>query len=205
MRITDARYQEEIKTRPSWSRSLPISGPIVISERASFDLRVSSIMEFFLPTTIILQRLDEAISLLNLEDIGSWNAQTGLKPAMRLSRKDWHFAANRAVLWPVPGDECIPGSCPAGVMAEVGLRWWRRWMPQNRRSSRCRSQSRNARPHRVQTIARRPGAAAQLKRPRTNPQNSKLMRSPRSVSGGSPQLGNQLAPEASRPGLLRCC
>jgi hypothetical protein len=24
------------------------------------------------------------------------------------------------------GHECVPGSCPAGLNAEVGLRWWRR-------------------------------------------------------------------------------
>lgn len=26
----------------------------------------------------------------------------------------------------IPGGKCAPGSCPAGLMAEVGLRWWRR-------------------------------------------------------------------------------
>jgi hypothetical protein len=45
------------------------------------------------------------------------------KRAIRLSRKDWHSRANRAVLSPVPDDECVPGSCPAGLKAEVGLRW----------------------------------------------------------------------------------
>ena len=49
------------------------------------------------------------------------------KRAIRLSRKDWHSRANRAVLSPVPDDECVPGSCPAGLKAEVGLRWWRRY------------------------------------------------------------------------------
>jgi hypothetical protein len=48
------------------------------------------------------------------------------KPAITLSRKNWHSTANRAVLWPVPDDEHVPGSCPAGSMAETGRRWWRR-------------------------------------------------------------------------------
>src|SRR5262249_38758762 len=29
----------------------------------------------------------------------------------------------------VPVDRRIPGSCPAGLMAEAGLRWWRRKTP----------------------------------------------------------------------------
>ena len=40
------------------------------------------------------------------------------------------------VLCPVPGAGCASGSCPAGFFAEVGLRWWRRWSPHNRRRSR---------------------------------------------------------------------
>ena len=49
------------------------------------------------------------------------------KRAIRLSKKDWHSRANRAVLSPVPDDDCVLGSCPAGLKAEVGLRWWRRY------------------------------------------------------------------------------
>ena len=63
---------------------------------------------------------------LPVRDAGSSDAQACLKPAITLSRKDWHSSANRAVLWSVPGDGRIPGSCPAGSMAEMGLRWWRR-------------------------------------------------------------------------------
>jgi hypothetical protein len=58
-----------------------------------------------------------------------------VKSAIRLSRKDWHSTANRAVLWAVLDDGRVPGFCPAGLMAEVGLRWWRRKMPQNRKGS----------------------------------------------------------------------
>jgi hypothetical protein len=58
------------------------------------------------------------------------------KPAIRLSRKDWLLRADRAVLCTVPGAGCASGSCPAGCFAEVGLQWWRRWSPHNRRRSR---------------------------------------------------------------------
>ena len=34
------------------------------------------------------------------------------KRAIRLSRKDWHSRANRAVLSPVPDDECVLGILP---------------------------------------------------------------------------------------------
>ena len=66
------------------------------------------------------------------EGVGSSDAQDRPKPAIKLSRKDWHSPANRAVLWPVPGGECVPGSCPAGLLAEMGLRWWRRIAARNR-------------------------------------------------------------------------
>ena len=36
---------------------------------------------------------------------------------------------SRAVLRSVPGVRCAPGSCPAGLVAEVGLRWWRQRVP----------------------------------------------------------------------------
>jgi hypothetical protein len=55
------------------------------------------------------------------------------KPAIKLSRKNWRFYAIGAVLHPIPGDRRASGSCPAGSMAEVGLRWWRRRTPLNRR------------------------------------------------------------------------
>src|SRR5215475_9803171 len=42
------------------------------------------------------------------------------KPAITLSRKDWHSAANRAVLVTVPRRNAPSGSCPAGCVAEVG-------------------------------------------------------------------------------------
>jgi hypothetical protein len=45
--------------------------------------------------------------------------------ATTLSRKDWHSAAIGAVLSVIPGAQCAPRSCPAGLIAEVGLRWWR--------------------------------------------------------------------------------
>ena len=32
-----------------------------------------------------------------------------------------------------PGDRRTSGSCPAGLVAEVGLRWWRRLTPLNRK------------------------------------------------------------------------
>jgi hypothetical protein len=61
------------------------------------------------------------------------NAQDWLKPAITLSRKNWLFCAIGAVLHSIPGDRRASGSCPAGSMAEVGLRWWRRRTPLNRR------------------------------------------------------------------------
>ena len=84
-------------------------------------------------------------------------AQERPKPAIRLSRKDWHFSANRAVLCPVPGDRCASGSCPAGLMAEVGLRWWRQRTPLNRRRSRCPRQNRSARPNHIPTASKTVG------------------------------------------------
>ena len=68
--------------------------------------------------------------------VWSLDAQDRPQPAIRLSRKDWLLRADRAVLWPVLGAGCASGSCPAGLFAEVGLRWWRRWSPHNRRRSR---------------------------------------------------------------------
>jgi hypothetical protein len=65
-----------------------------------------------------------------------WMIRGRPQPAIRLSRKDWLFRADRAVLCPVRGAGCASGSCPAGFFAEVGLRWWRRWSPHNRRRSR---------------------------------------------------------------------
>ena len=47
----------------------------------------------------------------------------GGKQAIRLSRKDWHFSANRALVCAVPGQSCAPGSCPAGYPPAAGLRW----------------------------------------------------------------------------------
>ena len=63
---------------------------------------------------------------------GSSRAPIWVKPAITLSRKDWHSPVNRAVLGSVPGGECVPGSCPAGLIAEMGLRWWRRFAARNR-------------------------------------------------------------------------
>ena len=65
-----------------------------------------------------------------------WTPWIVPQPAIRLPRKDWLFRSNRAVLCPVRGAGCASGSCPAGFFAEVGLRWWRRWSPHNRRRSR---------------------------------------------------------------------
>ena len=48
-------------------------------------------------------------------------AQYRPQPAIRLSRKDWLFRADRAVLCPVRGAGCASGSCPAGFFAEVGF------------------------------------------------------------------------------------
>jgi hypothetical protein len=61
------------------------------------------------------------------EGVGLSDAPNWSKSAITLSRKDWHSPAYGAVLAPVPNDECVPGSCPAGLMAEMGLRWWRRF------------------------------------------------------------------------------
>src|SRR5262245_8401884 len=57
--------------------------------------------------------------------IGSFDDPVGPKPATRLSRKDWLSRSSGAVLRSVPGVRCAPGSRPAGLVAEVGLRWWR--------------------------------------------------------------------------------
>jgi hypothetical protein len=42
------------------------------------------------------------------------------------------LAANRAVLSSIPSAKGAPRSCPAGLVAEVGLRWWRRDAAMNR-------------------------------------------------------------------------
>ena len=60
--------------------------------------------------------------LIPNEGIGSSDAQDSAKPAITLPKKDWHSSAHRAVLWSVLGDGRVPGSCPAGLMAEVGFR-----------------------------------------------------------------------------------
>src|SRR5262245_35476997 len=87
----------------------------------------------------------------NHHNVGSPDDRAGLKPAITLSRKDWLFRANRALVWPVPVDRHVPGSCPAGSMAEVGLRWWRRktpWkpkeIPMNKSNSKRRTLSRSS-------------------------------------------------------------
>ena len=43
--------------------------------------------------------------------------------ATTLSRKDWHAGAIGAVLSGISGAKGAPRSCPAGSIAEVGLRW----------------------------------------------------------------------------------
>ena len=53
----------------------------------------------------------------------SLDARMSSEPAIRLSRKDWPSGANGAVLSPIPGAERAQRSCPAGLIAEVGLRW----------------------------------------------------------------------------------
>jgi len=50
--------------------------------------------------------------------VWSLDAQDRSQPAIRLSRKNWLFRADRAVLCPVRGAGCASGSCPAGL-----LRW----------------------------------------------------------------------------------
>ena len=60
------------------------------------------------------------------------------KPAIRLSRKDWPSGANGAVVSPIRAERPALGSCPAGLKAEVGLRWWRR------NAARTRSEDPNA-------------------------------------------------------------
>src|SRR5262249_13818591 len=67
-------------------------------------------------------------AILTLQ-VRSLDAQHRLKSAIRLSKKDWLLHADRAVLCRVSGAGCASGSCPAGLFAEVGLRWWRRWSP----------------------------------------------------------------------------
>src|SRR6266550_1685957 len=60
---------------------------------------------------------------------GHWSARQApqpwmlrmFSPAIRLSRKDWLFRADRAVLCLVRGAGCASESCPAGFFAEVGF------------------------------------------------------------------------------------
>src|SRR4051812_14552319 len=54
---------------------------------------------------------------------GSCDAQNEIQRAIRLSRKGWPFSLNGAVLSPIPGAERARRSCPAGLIAEAGLRW----------------------------------------------------------------------------------
>ena len=53
----------------------------------------------------------------------SFHAQVHPNSAIRLSRKEWHSTAVGAVLSPIPGAKRAQRSCPAGLMAEAGLRW----------------------------------------------------------------------------------
>jgi Aldehyde oxidase and xanthine dehydrogenase, a/b hammerhead domain len=64
--------------------------------------------------------------------MGSFHYPVCPKPAITLSRKDWHSPAIGAVLSAIPGAKGAPRSCPAGLVAEVGLRWWRRDAALNR-------------------------------------------------------------------------
>ena len=58
------------------------------------------------------------------------NADPCPKRAEKLSGKDWTSSGNRASLVPLPGaPNALPGSRPAGFIACVGLRWWRRKRP----------------------------------------------------------------------------
>src|SRR5260370_21198737 len=62
---------------------------------------------------------------------GSFHDPFCEKPAIRLSRKDWHFGASRAVVWlgSTRRHGLVPGSCPAGFVASAGLRRGRRDTP----------------------------------------------------------------------------
>ena len=55
----------------------------------------------------------------------SFHDPFGDKPAIRLSRKNWHFGASRAVVWlgATRRYGLVPGPCPTGDTATVGLRW----------------------------------------------------------------------------------
>jgi hypothetical protein len=51
---------------------------------------------------------------------GSFDDRLGGKQVIRLSRNDWHFSANRAVLCAVPGESCAPGFLPRRLTARCG-------------------------------------------------------------------------------------
>ena len=50
-------------------------------------------------------------------------SQSAADAVMVAGRKDWHSVANGAVLSSDLGAMGAPRSCPAGVIADAGLRW----------------------------------------------------------------------------------
>jgi hypothetical protein len=106
-------------------------GRVVLSRSRTSSLRKRDGAEFVMYIPMVgAQGLEPWTRCLRVS--GS-KAQDWPKPAITLSRKNWLFCAIGAVLHSIPGDRRASGSCPAGSMAEVGLRWWRRRTPLNRR------------------------------------------------------------------------
>jgi hypothetical protein len=106
----------------------------------------------------------------------------------------------------VLGANRIRRSCPAGCMAEVGLRWWRQWAPLYRRGDpECQRQSRSARPEHVPRPVRRWAAAAPLTQPRAKLQSTRLVQSPHLGRNPDPHRARLVELKPNRPESLPCC
>jgi hypothetical protein len=91
-------------------------------------------------------RPDYPEALMNLATVRrNPSCQNGIIPLSSLPQtsnniiqKGLAFVRERSGSMTVPGTKRASGSCPAGCMAEVGLRWWRRTTPHQRKGgSRC--------------------------------------------------------------------
>ena len=66
---------------------------------------------------------DGAIETLRLPFLALSCDQLSLHGVITARRKDWHSAAIGAVLSSDLGAKGAPRSCPAGLIADAGLRW----------------------------------------------------------------------------------
>src|SRR5262249_52408795 len=77
-------------------------------------------------------------SRIRLPKRGSSHYPVCRETSNNIIQKGLAFVREQSGSVTVPGTKRASGSCPAGCMAEVGLRWWRRTTPHQRNGgSRC--------------------------------------------------------------------